>query len=211
MSDVRYYHKSLNRNRVVHIVDADPATQQTIGSLFRLDGFETIQSLTVPHFISSLARHFSDVVLINLRIGEQSGLDVLRHIRDAHRGTLAFMLSDGAPTAEAVSAMKMGADDVFVSPLNSEQMLMAVQEALSRDVHLGPMQMGGRQVQIRGFSQLTSRERDVLELVVAGESNKSAAGLLGISDRTVEVHRARVMEKLGAANTAHLMRIVLTS
>ena len=66
-------------------------------------------------------------------------------------------------------------------------------------------------VEVRGFSQLTPREREVLQLITNGQSNKEAGRELGISPRTIEVHRARVMEKLGARNTADLMRIVLTS
>jgi DNA-binding NarL/FixJ family response regulator len=73
------------------------------------------------------------------------------------------------------------------------------------------VQGGQRPVEIRGFSQLTPRERDVLQLVTNGQSNKEAGRQLGISPRTIEVHRARVMEKLGARNTADLVRIVLTS
>ena len=68
-----------------------------------------------------------------------------------------------------------------------------------------------RRVEIRGFSQLTPRERQVLQLITNGQSNKEAGRELGISPRTIEVHRARVMEKLGARNTADLMRIVLAN
>jgi len=78
-------------------------------------------------------------------------------------------------------------------------------------VHLGAMQGGYRPVEVRGFAQLTPREREVLQLITNGQSNKEAGRELGISPRTIEVHRARVMEKLGARNTADLMRIVLTS
>jgi len=76
---------------------------------------------------------------------------------------------------------------------------------------VGAVQAGRRLVEVRGFAQLTPREREVLQLITNGQSNKEAGRELGISPRTIEVHRARVMEKLGAKNTADLMRIVLTS
>jgi DNA-binding CsgD family transcriptional regulator len=82
---------------------------------------------------------------------------------------------------------------------------------MRHEMHLGGGQQAGRPVEVRGFSQLTPREREVLQLISNGRSNKEAGRQLGISPRTIEVHRARVMEKLGARNTADLMRIVLTS
>lgn len=109
-------------------------------------------------------------------------------------------------------AMKLGAVDVFGKPLDTEYLSGSVRDALRRDIQFGSVQVsGGRSVEIRGFSRLTAREREVLQLVADGMSNKEAGRTLGISPRTVEVHRARVMEKLGAKNAADLMRIVLTS
>ena len=82
---------------------------------------------------------------------------------------------------------------------------------MRENVHVGAIDGGKRTVEVRGFAQLTPREREVLQLITNGQSNKEAGRDLGISPRTIEVHRARVMEKLGARNTADLMRIVLTS
>ena len=158
MNTQTYYHAFLNRDRLVHIVDPDPGSCEALSVLFRLEGFQTLFSLDPADFISSLERRRPDVAVINLMLGEESGLGLLR-----------------------------------------------------RDVHLGAMQAGQRPVEVRGFAQLTPREREVLQLITNGQSNKEAGRQLGISPRTIEVHRARVMEKLGARNTADLMRIVLTS
>jgi FixJ family two-component response regulator len=106
--------------------------------------------------------------------------------------------------------MKTGANDVVTKPVDTERLIRAVLDALRQDVHLGAVDGGKRLVEIRGFAQLTPREREVLQLITNGQSNKEAGRELGISPRTIEVHRARVMEKLGAKNTADLMRIVLT-
>ena len=107
--------------------------------------------------------------------------------------------------------MKAGASDVITKPIDTEHFIRAVVDALRCDVHLGALDGGRRPVEVRGFAQLTAREREVLQLITNGQSNKEAGRELGISPRTVEVHRARVMEKLGAKNTADLMRVVLTS
>jgi two-component system, LuxR family, response regulator FixJ len=211
MSDEIFYHSFLNRDRLIHIVDTDPTTCEALSVLFRLEGFQTTFSLGADHFAATVERRRPDVVVLNLRLGEESGLGLLRRIKGTRTGTPVFMLADTPQLEAAVTAMKLGASDVIPKPIDTEHLLTGIRDALRRDVHLGAMQGGRRPVEVRGFSQLTPREREVLQLITNGQSNKEAGRELGISPRTIEVHRARVMEKLGARNTADLMRIVLTS
>jgi FixJ family two-component response regulator len=211
MSDDTYYHSFLNRDRVIHIVDDDPTICEGLSVLFRLEGFQTMFSLDAGHFLVSLERRRVDVAVINLVVGQDSGLPLLRRIKAMHTGTPVVMLANSPQLEAAVTAMKLGATDVVPKPIDSEHLLGIIRDSLSRDVHLGAMQGGRRPVEVRGFSQLTPREREVLQLITNGQSNKEAGRQLGISPRTIEVHRSRVMEKLGAKNTADLMRIVLTS
>ena len=211
MSDEILYHSFLNRDRLIHIVDADATTCEALSVLFRLEGFQTTFSLEATDFFAGLERRRPDIVVLNLRLGEESGLGLLRRIKAMRTGTPVFMLADTPQVEAAVMAMKLGASDVVAKPIDTEQLLSGVRDVLRRDVHLGAMQGGRRPVEVRGFSQLTPREREVLQLITNGQSNKEAGRELGISPRTIEVHRARVMEKLGARNTADLMRIVLTS
>ena len=211
MSDEVYYHSFLNRDRLVHIVDADPATCEALSVLFRLEGFQTTFSLDVKGFYSSMEYRRPDVVILNIELENTAGLEALVRVKSARTGTPVFMVADSPNVELAVSAMKAGANDVITKPIDTEKCVRAVRDALRRDIHLGAVQGGRRPVEIRGFNQLTPREREVLQLITNGQSNKEAGRELGISPRTVEVHRARVMEKLGARNTADLMRIVLTS
>ena len=148
-------------------------------------------------------------MLVNVHVGKDSGLDVLRQIKAMRNGAPVFILEDRQEVDSAVEAMKAGAADVVAKPINTDKLVKAVADALRRDVHVGVPAAGRRPVEVRGFAQLTPREREVLELITNGQSNKEAGRELGISPRTIEVHRARVMEKLGARNTADLMRIVL--
>lgn len=211
MSEETYYHSYFNRDRLIHIVDADPTTCEALSVLFRLEGFQTTFSLDAGQFLIGLERRRPDIVVLNLRVGEDSGLALLRRVKGMRSGTPVFMLADQPQVDAAVTAMKLGASDVVTKPIDTEHLLTVVRDALRRDVHLGAMQGGRRPVEVRGFSQLTPREREVLQLITNGQSNKEAGRELGISPRTIEVHRARVMEKLGARNTADLLRIVLTS
>jgi len=211
MQEEVYYHPMLNRDRLVHIFDPDPSTCEALSVLFRLDGFQTAFSLEPAQFYAGLERRRPDVVILNLRLGAESGLAVLRRLKAMRTATPVFMISDVPNLKDAVAAMKIGASDVVTKPIDTEYLLTATREALRQDVHLGAMQGGRRPIEVRGFAQLTPREREVLQLISNGQSNKEAGRELGISPRTIEVHRARVMEKLGARNTADLMRIVLTS
>ena len=141
----------------------------------------------------------------------RSGLDLLRRVKALRLGTPVFLLENRPQVEAAVLAMKAGASDVLTKPVDTDLLIRVVRQALRQDVHVGAMASTGRPIEVRGFSQLTPREREVLQLIAQGQSNKEAGRELGISPRTIEVHRARVMEKLGARNTADLMRIVLTS
>jgi FixJ family two-component response regulator len=211
MNSQNYYHAFLNRDRLVHIVDPDPSTCEALSVLLRLEGFQTTFSLDAIQFLIALDRRRPDVAIINLSVGEESGLALLRRVKNLRTGAPVVMLANEPQLEAAVTAMKLGATDVLSKPIDSELLLTVLRDALRKDVHLGAMQGGHRPVEVRGFSQLTPREREVLQLITNGQSNKEAGRELGISPRTIEVHRARVMEKLGARNTADLMRIVLTS
>ncbi len=136
---------------------------------------------------------------------------MLRRLKGQRSAPIVVMLADRPQLEDAVTAMKMGATDVIGKPIDTDQLLAVVGEALRREVQISGPHGGRRSIEVRGFDQLTPREREVLELITNGQSNKEAGRELGISPRTIEVHRARVMEKLGARNTADLMRIVLTS
>jgi FixJ family two-component response regulator len=211
MPEEIFYHAFLNRDRVVHIVDPELQTCEALSVLFRLEGFQTAFSVNQPGFLASLERRRPDVVIANLDLGEDDGLTLLRRVKTLRMGTPVFMIENRPMVEAAVAAMKAGASDVVTKPIDNEHLVRIVREALRQDVHVTAVQAGRRSIEVRGFAQLTPREREVLQLITNGQSNKEAGRELGISPRTIEVHRARVMEKLGARNTADLMRIVLTS
>lgn len=210
-ADTDYYHPYLNRDRLVYIVDPEPAACEALSVLFRLEGFQTAFATSAAEFLAGLERRRPDVAVLNVSIGSSDGLELLREIKRMRTGMPVFMLASDPGIELTVQAMRDGAADVITRPIDTERFVGAVRDALRRDVHIGAVQAGRRPVEIRGFSQLTPRERQVLQLITNGQSNKEAGRELGISPRTIEVHRARVMEKLGARNTADLMRIVLTS
>jgi len=209
MSEETFYSAYYNRDRLIQIVDADLRICESLSVLFRLEGFQTAFSINLPGFTASLDRRRPDAVIANFDLGEANGLALLQRIKSRRLGTPVFIMLDQPRVDETVASMKAGASHVLAKPIDNEHLLAVVRSTLRQDIHVGALQDGRRVIEVRGFSQLTVREREVLELISNGQSNKEAGRLLGISPRTIEVHRARVMEKLGARNTADLMRIVL--
>jgi two-component system response regulator FixJ len=209
MSDEIYYKPFLYRDRLIHILDADPATCEALSVLFRLEGFQTAFSLDVVSFRAAVERRRPDVFVLNQRIGHDDGLAVLRELKAMHPAIPIFMLEDRPHVEAAVQAVKAGAADVVTKPIDTEHFVRIMRHAVNDGTSVAPEPVRNP-VDVRGFSQLTPRELEVLKLITNGQSNKEAGRQLGISPRTIEVHRARVMEKLGARNTADLMRIVLS-
>lgn len=205
------YRFAFNRNRNVHVLDADPETCNSISTLFRLEGFEVETSSTIEQFLKSLKEKRIDVAVLNFAVHDENTLPLIEDIRALSTGASIFMVSDTPSVDITISAMRMGANDVLVKPIDGERLIDGVRNALRHQVQILPPVHGQRRVEVRGFSALTERERQVLQLLVDGKSNKETAIELSISARTVEVHRAHIMEKLGARNTADLIRIVLTS
>jgi FixJ family two-component response regulator len=192
----------LPRHRCVHILDPDPGTCEALSIVLRLEGFRAGFSLGIPAFFAAFEHLRPDVAIVNLRLGGDSGLAVLRRVKAMHPGTAVLMLQDRPQVENAVVAMKWGAADVLTKPIDMDHLVRTMRETLRLDVHHHP-------AVLRGFPELTPRERDVLRLIIDGQSNKDMGRELGISARTVEVHRGRVMEKLGARSVAELMRIIL--
>jgi FixJ family two-component response regulator len=211
MADEIFYRSILNRDRLIHICDPNLSRCEQLSLLFRLEGFQTVFSTSLAEFLTAADRRCPNVVVANFDLGNEHGMDLLARVKAARNGTPVFMIENEPNVETAVRAMKAGASDVVTRPIDTEHLVRLVRETMRQDIHIGAVQAGGRSVEIRGFSQLTKRERQVLQLIINGQSNKAAGRELGISPRTVEVHRARIMKNLGAKNTADLMRIVLTS
>jgi two-component system response regulator FixJ len=204
------YRPNLVRSHLISIVDADQGTCEALGSVFALEGFRITIAIDARNVVSNFKNARPDVLILNLRVGAENGVDVLHAVKSLHTATPVFMLADTPDLEAAVSAMKLGAVDVIKKPLDTVSMTRRIRDELRRDVHFSAMNGGRRVIEVRGFSQLTPREREVLQLITNGQSNKGAGRELGISPRTIEVHRGRIMEKLGARNAADLMRIVLS-
>lgn len=198
------------RNAPVVVVDDDPSVRDALMLLLRIDGFEAAAFGDGESFFDSLANSMPSCVILDLQLPGRSGLTVLKQLADMRFAPPVFVISGQSDIPMAVEAMKLGAIDFLEKPFSAGAMIDRVRDAVRAYCGSVAGRIDGL-ADFPGMMLLTRRERDVLALVTNGASNKEAGRRLGISPRTVEVHRARIMDKLGARNAADLMRIVLSN
>jgi two-component system response regulator FixJ len=190
------------------VVDDDVAVRDALRTVFELEGFRVTVYPDGVSFLAGIKGRKPDCVILDVHMPGRTGLEVLNDLGPDFPAPV-FMISGQGDIPMAVEAIKNGAHDFLEKPFDAETVVNRINETLQAraakeagkgtEVGLGPF---------AGEEHLTPREREVLERIAMGASNKEAGRQLGISPRTIEVHRARIMEKLGARNTADLVRIV---
>jgi two-component system response regulator FixJ len=189
----------------VFIVDDDPAVRAGLGALLEVSGYAAEAFESAEDFLARAAPPSSGCVLVDVRMPGMSGLELQRELKRRAIALPVVVITGHGDIPMAVAALKAGAVDFLEKPFDSDALLAAVEQAVNRAAPQGETDadLAAR------LEQLTPRERQVMDLVVAGLPNKTIAFRLGIAVRTVEIHRARVMEKIGARNLAHLVRLAL--
>ena len=209
------YRPYLNRDRLVYLTHPDPETGKLLGDEFVAQGFQVAMVPDLAELVPQMAIRRPDLILMamcdcNGAIADT--LVVLDAIRAQHLGIVAILLAPASLRAElVVQAMKHGANAVFSAPYAPMDIIVAAQDVFRGDIHMTADKAGAEAVTVMGFGTLTYRERQILQHVVDGRTNKEIAVDLGLSFRTVEVHRRHVMEKIGARNTAELVRLAIES
>ncbi len=195
----------------IHIVDDDPAVRDALSVVFTLEGYHVTGFADGNSFLAVARNRPPTCILLDVHMPGRSGLDILKELNAKNYPVPIFIISGQGDIPMAVDAIKNGALDFIEKPFDANTVVTRVREAIAasarREAEAGSVDMLS---QFPGCDLLTPREREVLGLIAAGASNKEAGRQLGISPRTIEVHRARIMEKLGAKNAADLVRIVLS-
>jgi FixJ family two-component response regulator len=194
----------------IGVVDDDPAVRDSLVTLLELEGFRVHSYASGDAFLNAVATVNLDCLLLDVHMPSRSGLEVLEAIGGGQSPVPVVMISGQADIPMAVAAIKAGAHDFVEKPFDAEAVIDCVQKAVRVHRERAQGQRAPEERRFKGAETLTAREREVLDQIIRGASNKEAGRTLGISPRTVEVHRARIMEKLQARNTADLMRIVLS-
>ena len=195
----------------IHIVDDDPAVRDALSVLFELEGYQVETFSSGEEFLARLHETVPSVILLDVHMPGRSGLEVMEELSARHIGAPVLIISGQGDIPMAVAAIKQGAHDFVEKPFDGTEVVNRIEKILE---NVRKMPEAG-QTTLTNWSfpnaeTLTPRERDVLLQITQGASNKEAGQHLAISPRTIEVHRARIMEKLKARNTADLVRIVLT-
>ena len=195
----------------IFIVDDDPLVRDALSVVFTLAGYKVRAFADGASFVAAARAEAPASIILDVHMPGRSGLDILRALNAEHYPTPIFIISGQGDIPMAVEAIRNGALDFIEKPFNGETVVTRVREAI--EARTRRSEAGGLEAlaaQFPGRDLLTPREREVLGKIAEGASNKEAGRLLGISPRTIEVHRARIMEKLGAKNAADLVRIVLS-
>lgn len=196
----------------IHIVDDDPAVRDALSVVFTLEGYHVTGFADGHTFLSAVRNRPPSCIILDVHMPGRSGLDILKELNAKNYPVPIFIISGQGDIPMAVEAIKNGALDFIEKPFDANTVVDRVRDAIEAAARRNAA--GGASAdalsQFPGSELLTAREREVLGLIAAGASNKEAGRQLGISPRTIEVHRARIMEKLGAKNAADLVRIVLS-
>jgi two-component system response regulator FixJ len=198
-------------NGEIYIVDDDPSVLDALSVVFNLEGYQVSGYAEGASFLAAARAHTPACIILDVHMPGRSGLDILKELNAQQYGAPIFIISGQGDIPMAVDAVKNGALDFIEKPFDAQTVVSRVREAIEAwQRRRTEGSSAAASWSFTGHELLTPREREVLSQIAGGASNKEAGRLLGISPRTIEVHRARVMEKLGAKNAADLVRIVLS-
>lgn len=196
----------------VYVVDDDASVRDALSVLLTLEGFHVSGFAEGDSFLAAVRQHRPACIILDVHMPGRSGLDILKELHNQQYAVPLFIISGQGDIPMAVDAIKNGALDFIEKPFDAGTLVTRIREAIAAAARLKAQAPANSVLAHRfaGRDLLTPREYQVLELIAAGASNKEAGRHLGISPRTIEVHRARIMEKLGARNTVDLVHIVLS-
>jgi RNA polymerase sigma factor (sigma-70 family) len=200
--------KEPNRNSTVYIVDDDQAIRHAMELLMRSVGLDYEIFHSGDDFLDNHNNDRAGCLVLDIRMPGLGGLELQEKLNDMGSTLPIIFITGHGDVPMAVEAMQKGAVDFIQKPFRDQELLDQVSEALKTDQERRSARDEKTEVSNR-LEKLTKREREVMDLVVTGKPNKVIAYELGVSQRTVEIHRARVMEKMEARSLADLVRMHL--
>jgi FixJ family two-component response regulator len=193
------------REEIVFVVDDDARVREAIGELLASLGWQAETFAAAADYVAYAKPDLPACLILDVELPDINGLDLQRQIAEGDHPPIVFITGHG-DIPSTVRAIKEGAVDLLTKPFSDADLMAAIQAAIAQDrerrskrAELGILK--------QHYLDLTSRERDVLPLVVSGLLNKQAAAELGISEVTLQIHRRNIMQKMEAASLADLVRI----
>lgn len=191
---------------LVAVVEDDQLVQRALLRLLRRAGYRVEAFPTVEGYFERFAWELPSCLVLDLHLPGIGGLELLERLRDQRQEVPTVVITAHGSVPTTVRAMRAGAFEFLEKPFENAQLLAAVAEGAQRGL-ASRRDLAERSDLRARLAQLTPRERQVLELVVEGLPNKKIAARFQIAEKTIKVHRARVMEKMGAGSLAELVRI----
>ena len=192
----------------IALIDDDEAVLDSLSLYFQSQKIAATGFPAAAAFLAALAQGDRfDCIVSDVRMPGMSGLDLVRELRSRKAGAPIVLITGHGDVDMAVAAIKVGAADFIEKPFDESRLLASVRDAIADSER---QENAGEQTELPAkFESLTARQRQVMELAVAGLSNKEIGAQLKISPKTVENHRAWVMERIGARNIADLVRLAM--
>lgn len=195
-------------SQTVFIVDDDEAVRNSLRLLLKSVGLVPVALGSAREFIDKYDPAQSGCLVLDVRMPGMSGIELQESLNLQGAIIPVIFVTGHGDVPMAVEAMQAGAFDFLQKPFRDQDLIDRIQRALEKDRAIRAA-LGERELIRLRFESLTPREREVLALVASGKPNKIMAADLGVSQRTIEIHRARVMEKMGATSLAQLVRMVI--
>jgi FixJ family two-component response regulator len=200
-------YRLMTSDPVVYVIDDDASFRKAVSRLLRSAGLEVEALASAGEFLERPAADRPACLVLDVRMPGPSGMDLQSALEETGREIPIVFMTGHGDVSTSVRAMKKGAVDFLEKPFRAPELLACVERGLARS-RQSRAEGAERAVVERRFATLTSRERDVLRLVVAGMLNKQIAGELGIAEKTVKIHRGHAMQKMEAGSVAELVRMV---
>ena len=196
----------MSEGRTVFVIDDDAAVRDAIAFLLQSAGFAVTAFASGEAFLAAYDGTARGCAVLDVRMPSLDGLSLQREMNARGWRLPAIFITGHGTVATAIAALRAGAFDFIEKPIRDDILLDSVRRALDWE-ETARAKAERRAEALRRYATLTEREREVMRLVIDGDPNKVIADRLGISQKTVEVHRARVMEKMGARTLSALVRI----
>ena len=194
---------------VIYVVDDDDGMRRALDTLLCTVGYKTAVYSRPSDFLANFKADSPGCLVLDIRMPDMSGLEVQQQLNRMGSLMPVIFITGHGDVPMAVQAMKEGAFEFIQKPFRDQDLLDRINHALKQDAE-NRSTVSRRAEVLHRLETLTPRERQVMDMVVDGAANKVIAIDLNLSERTVEIHRAKVMEKMGARSVAHLVRLQLT-
>lgn len=194
---------------VIYLVDDDTVIRDSLSILIKSTGLNIKCFESAEIFLNSYIQDQPGCLILDVRMPIMNGLELQEALSKQNIQIPIIFISGNAEVPDSAKAFRAGAVDFLEKPFDTYLLIERIYEALSKDMDIKKQQLGSNKIQAC-FDTLSSREKEVLQLIINNYSNKEAAKELGVSHRTIEAHRARIMEKMQVGSTTELVGLIVS-